>query len=471
MFNINSQNNYYEGSCEMNSINEFQVLISKGQYSEIINKIDNLKDPSDRELLFKSEALIYEGSFDNSLQIINKVINKEDLSIRIEAIRQKSLVHWSLGELNQAISVIQTAINLIPILKPDTIEKRALKAHVYHSYGTFCQSMGRLDDALQYLEDSLVISKETNYKHRIAATSANLGITFSYKGEKTKTLEYYNQALLILQELGSTSEQALVHGLIGETYWEYGVPDKAIIHVKLSLDILRETKNYYRIADALYVLIDILVLNNMMESAKEYYEDLVEINSNSDANNIRFMTRYSEALILKFSNRMKQKSAAQEIFEQLLLEELDFEIWNNIVLHLSDLLLDELRIYSDPEVLSELTRLSDQRYRRAQNQNNKYLEVEALILMGKMELINTNFKTADELFARASEIAKYNGQEILVESANSERKKLEDDIKMWEELLIKGSSIKERIEQSKIRNYLDHILSINRAVLVSESDN
>ncbi|MFV2015365.1 MAG: tetratricopeptide repeat protein, partial [Candidatus Heimdallarchaeota archaeon] len=438
----------------MGSFDRFIELISHGNYDEVIELIDNDPNPTERLLLFKSEALIYNGSFDIAYQLVKPFTQSEDLLIKVDAIRQKSLIHWSLGEFNQAIELIERAYDLLANLDETKLDDLSIKAHVLHMYGTICQSTGQLDQSLSFLKQSLSISEDLGNQHRIAATLANLAIVHSYMGDQEKTLENYNSALIILKDLGKSGDEALVLGLLGETYWELGKKAEAIKYKIKSLDILREFKNYYRIADSLYVLINFLLLFNRNELANSYYNELVKVNKSSDAYNIDIMTRFAEGLILKFSPRVKQKIIAQGIFEDLLEEELDFEIRSEILLHLSDLLIDELRTYSEPEVLVELNSLYNQIYQMASNQNNRYLSTEALILKAKMEIINTNFTEADRIFEEASLLAEKHAFDFLKDKAELERKLLQEDLVLWQTLLSKGASIKERIDQSKIRDYL-----------------
>jgi tetratricopeptide (TPR) repeat protein len=447
---------------------EYHNLISRGQYDTVIETINKISHPPERLLLLKCEALIYKGQFEDAIPIIEKLSQSDTVVIKIDALRQQSLIHWSLGELLQSSGTINQAYNLLNELNKTNLDDLGVRAHVLHMCGTVCQNMGQLDDSLNYLLESLRISEKLDNKNRIAATLANLAIVYSYKGDQEKTLENYNNALKLLRELGKQDDEALVLGLLGETYWELGDQNRAIIFKVQSLDILRELKNNYRTADALQVLISFLVLHNRLDEAKMYYKELDEINNSTDAYNINFMTRFCEGLILKFSSRVKQKIIAQEIFEELLQEELDFEMRSEILLHLSDLLIDELRTYSEPEVLLELNKLNTQIYQMAKSQNNQYLAVEALILKAKMELINTNFTEADTLFENAGLLADKHGYDILKDKADHERKQLQDDLVSWQTLLSKGATIKERIDRSKIRDYLDKILSVHRAAFNDE---
>ncbi|MHA2029442.1 MAG: tetratricopeptide repeat protein, partial [Candidatus Kariarchaeaceae archaeon] len=405
----------------MGSWADYHDLIAHGKYDAVIEAVNKISNPPERLLLLKCESLIYKGLFDDATPIIVNLLQSEVPIVKIDAIRQQSLIHWSLGELLQSSGSINKAYNLLSQLDRNNPDDQSVRAHVLHMYGTVCQNMGQLDDSLNYLTDSLKISEELGNRHRIAATLANLAIVYSYKGNQEKTLENYLNALTLLQDLGKQGDEALVLGLLGETYWELGEQSVAIDYKIKSLDILRELKNNYRTADALQVVINFLVIYDRLDNAKMYFAELVDINNSSNAQNINFMTRFCEGLILKFSPRVKQKIIAQEIFEELLEEELDFEMRSEILLHLSDLLIDELRTYSEPAVLLELNKLNTQIYQMAKSQNNQYLAVEALILKAKMEIISTNFTEADKLFEDASVLADKHGYDFLKDKAELER--------------------------------------------------
>lgn len=441
----------------------FYELLSHGRYDEIIEIISNIDNISDRLVLFKTESLIYLGKFDDAKHLVNGLIDSEFQLVRVDATRQMALIFWSLGELSKAENWIKQAQDLTYNLNPDHRKDKIIKAHVLHTYGTICQSLGKLDESQNHLLESLQISTETNNKDRIAATLANLGIVASYKGQQNQTFEYYNRALSILRELDKSGDEALVLSLLADSYWENGNVEEGISQKMNALAILQRNNNFYRIVDTLMELIHFLVLSDRLEEAQRYFDQMVEINYKTKAKSITLMMRFSEALILKFSPRIREKTKALDIFEELLTEELDFEMKSQCVLHLCDLLIDELRIYSEPLVFDELTKLSNQVYHMAQNQKNMYLTVETLILKGKLELINSNFKEAEHIFENAAILANEKGFDFLTEKANLEIAQIQENIEVWMELVSKGSTFKERIERSKIQDYIDSVLSIYRS--------
>ena len=259
MFNNGTHNNLVGRTSIMGSVDRFKELISQGNYNEVLELFDNHANPPERLLLFKSEALIYNGNFELAEQLVSTLAKSKSSLIKVDAMRQKSLIHWSLGELDQASTLIQDTYLLLSNLDETISDDLNVRAHVLHTYGTICQSRGQLNDSLLFLEESLSISINLENQDRIAATLANLAIVYSYKGDQEKTLENYNRALDILSGLGKKGDEALVLGLLGETYWELGKKREAIDYKIKSLDILRELGNSYRTADSLAVLINFLV--------------------------------------------------------------------------------------------------------------------------------------------------------------------------------------------------------------------
>ncbi len=442
---------------------DFYDLLSHGKYDDIIDIISNIEKVPDRLLLFKSEALIYLGHFDAAKTIVNSLVISDAPLIQVDSTRQIALINWSLGKLSKAETWITKAQEHTFKLNLNELQDKIVKAHVSHTFGTICQSIGRLDESQNHLLESLQISTEINNKARIAATLANLGIVASYKGQQNQTFEYYNKALTILRELGKSGDEALVLSLLADSYWENGNADEGINKKMDALKILQQNNNYYRIVDTIMELIHFLVISNRLSEAQNYYDEIVKINYKVKTKNIILMMRFSEALILKFSPRIREKTKALDIFEELLTEELDFEMRSQCVLHLCDLLIDELRIYSEPLVFDELTKLSNQVYQMAQDQKNLFLTVETLILKGKLELINSNFSKAEKIFENAAILANEKGFDFLTEKANLEIKQIQENIEEWMDLVAKGSTFKERIERSKIQDYIDSVLSIYRS--------
>jgi CHAT domain-containing protein len=67
-----------------------------------------------------------------------------------------------------------------------------------------------------------------------------MGKIFDEMGQKQKSLEYYNQALPILQEVGDRGVEAITLGNIGAVYFTLGKNQKALEYYDRSLQIMRE---------------------------------------------------------------------------------------------------------------------------------------------------------------------------------------------------------------------------------------
>lgn len=163
--------------------------------------------------------------------------------------------------------------------------------------------------------------------------------------------------------------------------------------------------------------------------------------------------------MLKFSPRGIQKYQSQRLFNELILDlNLNIPFKNECRLHLMDLLLDELNHYSNDEVLTEIVILISEIYETAQEQHAIPLAVEALILKSKIEIINTNFELANKLLDQAVILAEERGYKQLLDRVLNEQHQMQENFDDWEEKIRKSAPLKERMERSKIRDYLDQVI-------------
>ncbi|MFX1594209.1 MAG: hypothetical protein ACFFCL_16075, partial [Promethearchaeota archaeon] len=150
---------------------------------------------------------------------------------------------------------------------------------------------------------------------------------------------------------------------------------------------------------------------------------------------------------------------AKEILQQIVEEEvINWEFTERALLHLCDIFLLELQIYSNEEVLSEINLLINRLLDFAKTQNSFRLLAEINLLQGKLALIQMNLGDARKLFTKAERIADEHGLHLLARTISSEHDKLLEQLEKWEDLRKDKAPVSERLKYVEIDKTLNHIM-------------
>ena len=108
------------------------------------------------------------------------------------------------------------------------------------SLGNAYDSLGEYQQAIDYYQQSLVIAQEIGDRSGIATSFNNLGNAYYSLGEYNKAIDYYQQSLVIAQEIGDRSGIATSFNNLGNAYYSLGEYNKAIDYYQQSLVIAQE---------------------------------------------------------------------------------------------------------------------------------------------------------------------------------------------------------------------------------------
>ena len=183
---------------------------------------------------------------------------------------------------------------------------------------------------------------------------------------------------------------------------------------------------------------------------------------NPDIDYIRIRSNFAQALILKESERQRNKYKAIEIFEKLLKEVQKIFHPNHsynylIIIELLELLFIEAQESGEGETIEEINQLFEiiKNFKYQMNPLNilNYGEVKILealyifYIQGNLDKAWKNLKELEEDMKRF-------GIRILQEKINRITTKLESDIQKWKELLNSGVTTIERLEKSDFIEYI-----------------
>jgi tetratricopeptide (TPR) repeat protein len=356
----------------------------------------------------------------------------------------------SRGELEQALGYLQRSLEIR--------EKLAVKQDIGRSFiniGVIHRLKGDLDQAIGYYNKSLAILEHLSIGHDFALALNNLGDIYSLKGDIDIALEFFQRSLLIYDEIGVKEGIALALSNMGECYERKGNPDNAFECYQRSLLISEDMGNTRLISVVLSYLVGLALDNDDLNVAKDYLSKIEQIDAQSDSASSNQRYRVSKALILKKSQRTRDRVKAEEILEKIIEEDVtDHVLTTEAMIHLCDLLLLELKATRAEEVFEKVNELTQQLITIAQEQASHPLVVETYMLQSKLALIDFEVNKAQGLMNEAKSLADEKGLQRLSQIVQNEIDALQREVTRWESALDVKPSKKEMVNLTNLDDLL-----------------
>jgi tetratricopeptide (TPR) repeat protein len=462
-----------------------QILFWQGKYSELITHAEQaFKESEGLEndyfkfdiLLLRAYALQRLFRFEESFDMIKqgeglfKTIPKK----LTEAYKQrKADLAFTKGNFfNNIIGPYDADLSLEYLEYSLALrEELGIKHKIAESLGRIAWNLsmfkGELDRALKYAERSIDIAKESSNKYQIAFSLNILGIIYYLKGEIDQSTINFEQSLELFKELNNKQIMAVIFNNLSSNYKERGELARALECIERSMKLNRNIGRLGSLAINHDFLIQILIDKGDLERAQISLNDLEGL-SNQLKGKFNLMYLLDKALILKTSLRARDRVKAEEILAQLLKnDDLDYEKRSRALLALCDLLLTELRMTNDLEVLDELKQFIGQLSEIAENSHSYWIMGETYLLQAKLALLSLDLKKARRLLTKGQQIAERYGLNLLAIKISNEHDELLKQLNMWETLKESSSSLKERIEFSRLNEQMENMIR-KRVVEVPE---
>jgi len=491
---------------QVSYIDSVENLIVEGGYEEAFNQILKLEkkhlktEDKIKCLILKSNVLNklgkYEQSLDLSLNVYEQSKNIKDSILTMDAVLNISYSLWKIGKFDDSLAIIDKHEDLVENHKQKEPHKAITqKATLLRIRGVNFHVLGKLDKALEFYQQSLELWEESDNRQEVSSTLNNMGVLCRVKGEIHKALEYYQRSLAIYEELnnedgistslnnignlyrnqgdleraldfyrksqatwekiGNQPNIALSLCNIGEIFLQQGNIGKAIEYLRKSLQLREKVGNRHEIVLTRFYIISALLDNGRTKDARKHLIHIKEIVKDETDPFLSQITRVSEAVILKTSTRIRDKAKAEEIFQEIIEEDVvDYSITIVALLNFAELLLDELRITGDTEVLAMLKTITLSLLDVSKRHNSYLLLAKTYWLQSHLALINLDLNKARSLLTQAQFIADDKGLWRLARKISSEHDVLLSQTDKWEALVEKDAPMIERLELAQLSNVM-----------------
>lgn len=458
------------------SLNDIKSLKEEGRFTEALNQIQAMEDKffknenaktGDKHLeleILKSRILEMTGEYNEALIVADRVLEVlkeiDNKILTVRGIIAKVYPLFRLAKNQEALDAISEGEIIINSLND---EQRALLkediAALMNTKGVVSLLKGRLDIALECLQNSLILREEIGNQLNIATSLNNLGLIYEAKGELSLALDYQQRSLSINTKIGNKYHIATSLNNIGVIFNSQGDPDAALEYFHKSVALREEIGNEVYTSGTIYRMILTYININDIEKAKFFLEKISLLNQKIENAYIDLLARLAESMILKNSTRAMYKIDAQRNLKGIVEEEIiDYRLTIFAMINLCELLLEELKFYGENEVMVEVQNLSERISSIAREQNAFNMLAESYVIQSKIALLNMNTTKAKSLLAQAQLIADEKGFKRLAVKISFEHDGLLDKLDQWNDYIGQNTSFAERIEFIEFEKLISDVI-------------
>jgi tetratricopeptide (TPR) repeat protein/pimeloyl-ACP methyl ester carboxylesterase len=158
-----------------------------------------------------------------------------NLHLKANALAGLGTAYTSLGQYIEAVNCLEQAVVIHSNLADIANEGADLV-----ELGIVYENQGQYVKAAQYFEQALVINRNIGNMPVMITALANLGIVHKDQGHYVKAIEYFEEGLAIYREHGDIRNEAITLGNLGTTYGSLGQYKKASELSEQALTIFRK---------------------------------------------------------------------------------------------------------------------------------------------------------------------------------------------------------------------------------------
>ena len=233
-------------------LTQIKELFDQANYSQALKEIDELSSEDRLEgLILKGRILTRQGDLSEALLAARRALkenqDKGTISQIIKAFLSLGDVHLvlrNIEDLENIIFEVEQKLHQIPLEMGDF--KKSCEGSVSYLRGYLFFLKGKLEEALNQLEKSLIINQALNNQYNMVETLTAIGfIHIEGTGKFNLGFDYFQRSLAISENLGNKT--ALAHSLnrMGCYYSSTEDLDTALSFFERSLALYQEVQNNF----------------------------------------------------------------------------------------------------------------------------------------------------------------------------------------------------------------------------------
>lgn len=489
------------------SILRCQILTKQGEFNKSLELAEEsikkaIEINNDLLLLDvfieKMEALWRKGDYQTQMEVVTKAemiiekIPRKDESTIQEKIGLfyfwKAAYFWILPDLNQAIAILQKALQCLEKAKKKihiayvnfvlgtlynekgdreigfNLQEQSIKD--FEEIGNIRQfalalnnlagsylSIGNYQKALLYSERSLKLREQIGNKQDIALTLGHIVNIRIAQGEYNQALKIQKQILALLEEIDDKKHIPATLGQIGNIYYYLDDKEQAFEYLQKGLKLASQLEDFLVMSFILRDLITKYLDFDKEEQAKIHFDQLKKINSQISAPLIDSLYHLCKALILKSKDDARSRGRAEGVLEYLLSsQKTNFNIRIKALISLCELLLVEFYNTGKEEIFDDLSERIDYLVEITKLNQAIVLLLEGYRLKSLLYLIKLDIPKSIKILKEAQALAKEKKLEKFVLDIQIDLNQIVEKKAFWDKLKKEQKSLVDILKQTPLLN-------------------
>jgi len=209
-----------------------------------------------------------------------------------------ALVYYYEGEFDLAYDEVAEALRVAeatgyPLLVATALSRQA----------SIEEALGAFEDSLASASRALEMARALLDQRLVAESTNNLGYAYWKMGETSKAAVLWNQALLEADQSGQKHIMANYHINLGKLYCQEGTYDQALNHLGMAGELLADSNNLKRVAEANIYQAAISYRTGKLKEALEHLAQVARLTSElghdgfllADGNDVLDVLRFGAA--------------------------------------------------------------------------------------------------------------------------------------------------------------------------------
>jgi tetratricopeptide (TPR) repeat protein len=269
----------------------FAVLQSKGQQRELDSLTAVLKtakyDTARANILATMLDYYYAVNPDTVIPLTKKIFsiieanyNKANETEKFSYLQSKAAALNSLGDVYSDRQDNETGLAYYRQslkLQQATIKNKQAIASILNNIAFIWNYQGKVDSALIFWEQSLILREETNDKKGVANSLTNIGFVYHNRGDISRALDYYSKSLQIQEEIGEKSGMAYSLHNIAAIHQDQGDLDGALKYFARTLKLREEINDKRGIGYSLNAIAILYRIKGNWQQALNYFERSLKV--------------------------------------------------------------------------------------------------------------------------------------------------------------------------------------------------
>jgi tetratricopeptide (TPR) repeat protein len=425
-----------------------------------------------KAILNMANALIVIGDLDRCSNLLEEsedvysLISKDESGIldEIEAYKAyiKGVLSFFQGNKETALNYMRRSLEL----RQKSGNKRAIAESLLGLANYYRMIEMDFEKALYYTNQGIKTIEGISYERLMATAQLYLGHIYHVKGNLEKALSFYKRTLPYFEKINNYNLYLGILNNMALTYRAKGNLGEAIELLTKCIDLSEILKNNWMKVGYNVSMVEVLLDKGDIKKAEEYSEKVKQLRDIEKTPYINRDYKYTKALILKKSPRVQNRAKAENLLRSLIQDEdTVFEIKIESLIHVCDLLLDELKSTGEIEIIQEIKPLITQLLILTEKAHSYWYYTETYVLQAKLALLTLDIKKARQLLTKAQNIAEDYGFDPLAKKISSEHDELLQKLDLWEKLEDSESSFVDRLNLSNIDEQIKQMIHKRRNVI------